>query len=129
VLSGDEAMLDVLSSGDMYLEFAKLAGWCPADATKATHRAARDRAKPCVLALGYGMGPNGLALKMGTSQRHAIETMRAYARRFPAYWAWAEHQMEIGDGCELALDGQCMFSMMSGRTPCGTYPAKGQARR
>jgi DNA polymerase I len=97
VLSGDEAMLDVLSSGDMYLEFAKLAGWCPADATKATHRAARDRAKPCVLALGYGMGPNGLALKMGTSQRHAIETMRAYARRFPAYWAWAEHQMEIGD--------------------------------
>ncbi|HSJ47125.1 MAG TPA: hypothetical protein VK923_20835 [Euzebyales bacterium] len=49
-LSGDAAMLEVLEIGDMYLTFAELAGWTPPGATKATHRAARDRAKPCVLA-------------------------------------------------------------------------------
>jgi DNA polymerase-1 len=41
VLSGDAEMLDVLSRGDMYMGFAKLAGWCPPDATKATHREAK----------------------------------------------------------------------------------------
>jgi DNA polymerase-1 len=97
VLSGDAEMLAVLESGDMYLEFAKLAGWCPPDATKATHREARDRAKPCVLALGYGMQAENLALKMGTSKHHAERTLQAYASRFSTYWAWAEARVEQGD--------------------------------
>jgi DNA polymerase I-like protein with 3'-5' exonuclease and polymerase domains len=98
-LSGDEAMLEVLSSEDtdMYLTFAEMAGWCPPGAKKATHREARDRAKPCVLAVGYGMQAEGLALRMGTSTHHATQTLQAYARRFPRYWAWAESQVEQGD--------------------------------
>jgi DNA polymerase-1 len=97
VMSGDSEMRTVLESGDMYLEFAKLAGWAPPDATKATHRQARDRAKPCVLATGYGQQAEGLAQKMGTSKYHAQQTLRAYAQRFPTYWAWAESQAEQGD--------------------------------
>jgi DNA polymerase I-like protein with 3'-5' exonuclease and polymerase domains len=97
VLSGDTEMLKVLETGDMYLEFASMAGWCPPDANKADHEEARDRAKPCVLALGYGMGADSLALKMGTSRQHAADTLQAYAWRFPTYWAWAEYQAEQGD--------------------------------
>jgi DNA polymerase-1 len=97
VLSGDTEMLAVLDSGDMYVEFAKMAGWEPPDATKASHRQARDRAKPCVLALGYGMQAEGLALRMATSKHHAQQTLQAYAQRFPTYWAWAEAQVEQGD--------------------------------
>jgi DNA polymerase I-like protein with 3'-5' exonuclease and polymerase domains len=96
-LSGDTEMLAVLDSGDMYLEFAKMAGWAPPDATKASHRQARDRAKPCVLATGYGQQAEGLAAKMGTSKHLAQQTLRAYAQRFPTYWAWAEGQAEQGD--------------------------------
>jgi DNA polymerase family A len=95
-LSGDAEMLEVLNTGDMYMEFAKMAGWAPPDATKATHRQARDRAKPCVLALGYGMQAEGLALRMGTSKHHASQTLQAYGRRFRTYWSWAESQAEQG---------------------------------
>jgi DNA polymerase I-like protein with 3'-5' exonuclease and polymerase domains len=96
-LSGDSEMRAVLEAGDMYLTFAEVAGWAPPGATKATHREARDRAKPCVLALGYGMQAEGLALRMGTSRHHAHQTLQAYARRFPTYWSWAESQVEQGD--------------------------------
>jgi len=97
VLSDDTKMLAVLDSGDMYLTFAEMAGWAPPGATKATHRQARDRAKPCVLALGYGMQAEGLALRMGATRSHAERTLRAYAQRFPTYWKWAERQVEQGD--------------------------------
>ena len=96
-LSGDSEMLAVLETGDMYLTFAEMAGWAPPGATKATHRQARDRAKPCVLALGYGMQAEGLALRMGTSKHHAQQTLQAYARRFRTYWEWAEARVEQGD--------------------------------
>jgi DNA polymerase-1 len=96
-LSGDTEMLAVLDSGDMYLAFAEMAGWAPPGATKATHRQARDRAKPCVLALGYGMQAEGLAQRMGTTKSHAEMTLRAYAQRFSTYWEWAACQVEQGD--------------------------------
>jgi DNA polymerase I-like protein with 3'-5' exonuclease and polymerase domains len=89
-------MLDVLAHGDMYLEFAKLAGMAPPDATKATHRLVRDRCKPCVLGLNYGMQAESLALRMGSSKSHAERTLQAFANRFSTYWAWAEGQMEQG---------------------------------
>ena len=97
VLSGDAEMLEVLSTGDMYIEFAKLAGWAPPEADKRSHPFARDRSKPCVLAMGYGMQAAGLAMRMGTSEHHARQTLQAYARRFPTYWAWATEQVEQGD--------------------------------
>jgi DNA polymerase I-like protein with 3'-5' exonuclease and polymerase domains len=95
-LSGDAGMLEVLDTGDMYLEFAKLAGWAPPEATKATHKLVRDRCKPIVLALNYGMQVDALALRMGSSRHHADSTMQAFARRFSTYWAWAEARTEQG---------------------------------
>jgi hypothetical protein len=95
-LSGDSAMLEVLATGDMYLEFAKLAGWAPPEATKATHKQVRDRCKPIVLALNYGMQTDALALRMGSSRHRAEETLQAFARRFATYWAWADARTEQG---------------------------------
>ena len=64
-LSGDKAMQAAYQSGDPYLAFAKQAGAVPADATKQTHGAERELFKQCVLAVQYGMGAEGLALRIG----------------------------------------------------------------
>ena len=53
-LSGDPLMMDAYRSGDPYLAFAKQAGAVPRDATKVTHKAARDQFKACVLAYNTG---------------------------------------------------------------------------
>jgi DNA polymerase I len=68
-LSGDPLMLEAYRSGDPYLAFAKQAGAVPADATKATHKAARDQFKACVLAVQYGMG----AGRAGATHRSAAD--------------------------------------------------------
>ena len=62
-LSGDALMQKAYSSGDPYLEFAKQAGAAPADATKDSHGAVRERFKACVLAVQYGMGAEALGRK------------------------------------------------------------------
>src|SRR5262249_12947521 len=50
-LSGDPNMIAAYRSGDPYLAFAKQAGAVPADATKVSHPAERERFKQCVLGL------------------------------------------------------------------------------
>jgi hypothetical protein len=44
-LSGDQALLDSVTSGDPYLSFAKRAGLAPADANRDSHKTARDMCK------------------------------------------------------------------------------------
>jgi DNA polymerase-1 len=56
-LSGDTAMQSAYLSGDPYLAFAKQAGAVPADATKASHGAARELFKQCVLAVNTAWRP------------------------------------------------------------------------
>ena len=48
-------MKQAYASGDPYLEFAKLAGAVPPDATKKTHPEQRSLYKATVLAVNYGM--------------------------------------------------------------------------
>jgi len=64
-LSDDPEMKAAYESGDPYLAFAKQAGAVPVEATKSTHKAARDLFKACVLGAQYGMGPDSLALRIG----------------------------------------------------------------
>src|SRR5262249_30327191 len=66
-LSGDPAMMAAYRSGDPYLAFARQAGAVPPDATKKSHAAVRNQFKQCVLAVQYGQGANGLALRLGVS--------------------------------------------------------------
>jgi hypothetical protein len=53
-LSGDDRMIQGYLSGDPYLAFAKAAGLATPDATKASHKAIRDRCKSIVLGINYG---------------------------------------------------------------------------
>jgi DNA polymerase I-like protein with 3'-5' exonuclease and polymerase domains len=75
-LSKDPEMKAAYESGDPYLAFAKQAGAVPLEATKSTHKAARDLFKACVLGVQYGMGPDSLALRIGKSTPYAKELPR-----------------------------------------------------
>jgi hypothetical protein len=66
-LSGDAALQQAVRTGDPYLSFAKMAGFVPADATKATHPRERDMCKVAVLGTNYGMGVHLLAHQAGIS--------------------------------------------------------------
>ena len=96
VLSGDQALLDSVTSGDPYLAFAKRAGLAPADATKDTHKAIRDLCKTCVLGVNYGMGARSLAYRAGTSPIEAQDLLRRLASAYPAYTEWAQQVTDTG---------------------------------
>jgi len=96
-LSGDQALLDAVQSGDPYLRFAKLAGLAPDNATKQTHSQVRNLCKTCLLGSNYGMGAASLAQRTGTSVPVAEQTQRALARAFPVFWQWAEHMVDVGE--------------------------------
>jgi DNA polymerase I len=96
-LSGDRALLDAVLSGDPYLAFAKMAGLVPPEATKQSHRAIRDMCKTCVLGTHYGMQAQSLAMRTGLSEIEAQDLLRRLAQTFPAFTAWAEHVVNVGE--------------------------------
>lgn len=89
-LSGDPAMQEAYRSGDPYLAFAKQAGAVPANATKASHRAERERFKVCALAVQYSMGPEALARKLGEQPFRGRELIRLHHATYPRSWAWSD---------------------------------------
>jgi DNA polymerase I len=95
-LSGDQALMDAVTSGDPYLAFAKMAGLAPADATKESHKAIRDLCKTCVLGTNYGMRARSLALRTGLSVIEAEDLLRRLAQAFPMFSAWADHVTSVG---------------------------------
>jgi DNA polymerase I len=99
-LSGDSAMQRAYISGDPYLEFGKQAGRLPHGATKETHRAEREQFKVAVLATQYGMGPEGLARRLGGPTAHGRELLALHRRTYPRFWEWSDgvehHAMLLG---------------------------------
>jgi DNA polymerase-1 len=93
-LSGDPLMAAAYSSGDPYLEFAKQAGAVPQDATKQTHAAARELFKTCALAVQYGMGERGLALRIGQPPVVARVLLRAHRETYARFWRWSDHVVD-----------------------------------
>ncbi|MCO5382135.1 MAG: DNA polymerase [Methanosarcina barkeri] len=91
VLSGDAEMQEAYNSSDPYIAFAKQAGAVPKEATKETHKAARDCFKQCVLGVQYGMGKESLALRIGKSPAYASELLHHHRRVYKSYWAWCDH--------------------------------------
>ena len=63
-LSGDTALQAAYRTGDCYLAFAKQASAVPQDATKQTHKSARELFKQCVLACAVRHGAEALALRI-----------------------------------------------------------------
>jgi len=95
-LSGDQALLDAVLSGDPYLAFAKMAGLVPPDATKESHKDMRDLCKTCVLGTNYGMQEKSLALRTGLSVIESRELLRRLGNAFPTFAAWAEQVVNVG---------------------------------
>jgi hypothetical protein len=89
-LSGDAAMQAAYRSGDPYLEFAKQAGAIPADASKASHGPQRELFKQCVLGVNYGLGVDGLALRIGRPRPFARELLAAYRETYRTMWRWSD---------------------------------------
>lgn len=89
-LSGDEAMLRAYRSGDPYLAFAIDAGLAPPDATKASHKAVRDRCKALVLGTLYGMGQAALAGNLNASTAEARSLLQAHRRAYERFWRWSQ---------------------------------------
>ena len=93
-LSGDPAMMQAYSSGDPYLEFAKMANAVPQEATKLTHPDERSAFKVCMLATQYGMGEHGLATKLNKSLAYARNLLRQHRETFPVFWKWSQQQVD-----------------------------------
>jgi len=89
-LSGDTAMMAAYRSGDPYLAFGKQAGAIPPDGTKITHSPQRALFKACTLAVQYGMGPEGLAQKIGRPPAWARELLSLHRATYRPYWKWAQ---------------------------------------
>jgi DNA polymerase I-like protein with 3'-5' exonuclease and polymerase domains len=93
-LSGDPAMLAAYASGDPYLSFAKQAGAVPHDATKATHGFQRELFKQCTLGVNYGLGVDGLALRIGQPRCVAQDLMRAHRETYSVFWRWSDAALD-----------------------------------
>ncbi len=87
-LSGDEALQQAYLSGDPYMAFAIEAKLAPPGATKATHKALRDRCKAVVLGTLYGMQAESLAARLSISPAEAHALLRAHRRAYAVFWAW-----------------------------------------
>jgi hypothetical protein len=100
-LSGDEAMMEAYLSGDPYLAFAKQAGAAPANATKVSHKAAREQFKQCVLAVQYGMGEESLAERIGQPPIVARRLLELHRNTYRRFWAWSDAVLD-----EVSLHGR-----------------------
>ena len=95
-LSGDEAMWDAYTSGDPYMAFARQAGLVPPEATKASHKAERQRAKAIVLGVGYGMSADSMAVQAGLHIDEARDLLLRHKLTYRKFWAWATQIQNAG---------------------------------
>ncbi len=93
-LSGDQVMQQAYASGDPYLEFAKLAGAVPPDATKKFHSHQRAFYKQTVLAVNYGMGAESLAERIQQSVIVAKDLLRKHRQTFKTFWHWSDGSVD-----------------------------------
>ena len=94
-LSGDEALLSAVKSGDPYIYFAKMAGLAPSDATKSSHPAVRDVCKVLFLATNYGSGVAQLANRLKVCIPEAKHLLDTHKRVFSTFQKWADNQVDI----------------------------------
>jgi DNA polymerase I-like protein with 3'-5' exonuclease and polymerase domains len=84
-------------AGDPYLAFGQQAGVLPANATKQSHKAERDRLKAVVLGTNYGMGPEALAAQIGLPVIDARQLLALHRATYRTFWRWAEENVARTD--------------------------------
>jgi hypothetical protein len=94
--SGDPNMIKAyrayrqIPPSDCYLEFAKLTGAVPPEATAKSHSVVRGLYKTCILGVQYGIGSLSLADQIGAPPIVARELMREHRETFRVFWRWIE---------------------------------------
>ena len=89
-LSGDQAMMADYRSGDPYWALALRAGAVPPGATKESHPEIRATYKVAALAIQYGMGEYGLALRNGMARSEARRLIQQHKAAYPQFWIWRQ---------------------------------------
>jgi DNA polymerase-1 len=111
----DNPMLELYCSGDSYLNFGKIIGQIPPNATRATPgiEAIRDRLKVLCLGTQYGMQAATLASRLGVSDIEAHEMLLHHRGLFSQYWHWSE------DWLHHALDSGMMKTVFGWQCATG----------
>jgi DNA polymerase I len=91
-VGANNPMLDLYKSGDPYLNFGKIIGLIPPDATRQTPgiEVIRDRLKVLCLGTQYGMQTSTLATRLGVSETEAHEMLLLHRGLLSQYWHWSE---------------------------------------
>ncbi len=104
-LSGDQNMMDAYHSGDPYMAFAKQAGAVPQDATKQTHKAEREQFKQCALGVLFGMGADGLAIRINQPVMRARQLLALHRHTYRDFWKFSDNVLN-----EALLSGRLWSS-------------------
>jgi len=90
-LSGDRALMEDYSAGDIYHALARLCGLTDeVDPIKWKKNCPemRNRMKPLQLGVNYGMGVPSLARGLDRHPLIASEIIERHKRRYPRFWQW-----------------------------------------
>ena len=97
-------MKQAYASGDPYLEFAKLAGAVPPDATKKSHPHERALYKATVLAVQYGMGAESLTERIQQPVIVAKDLLSKHRGAFRTFWKWSDSNVDYALLYKKAVD-------------------------
>jgi hypothetical protein len=92
--SRDPRMCEGYRTGDIHMAVAIDAKLAPPGATKATHPAARERAKSVSLGTNYGISPYGVAAALGIPLAEGRELLEAHRTAYPTFWTWLRRIMD-----------------------------------
>jgi hypothetical protein len=95
--SGDEALAEDYSSGDIYHALAIMCGLTQDTDLKhwkAENTAQRQQMKALQLAISYGMGVRSLAKGLDRHPLIASEVILRHQRRYPRFWEWRADMVE-----------------------------------
>jgi hypothetical protein len=96
IAGSNNPMLGLYESGDPYLDFGKIIGLIPPDATRKTPGVGviRDRLKVLCLGTQYGMQKSTLATRLGVSDLEAHEMLQMHRELFSQYWGWSDDWLQ-----------------------------------
>ncbi|HET9583121.1 MAG TPA: DNA polymerase [Bradyrhizobium sp.] len=94
--SGDRNMIAAYESGDPYSDWARRAGYMPADGDKYSHPLIRAVFKRASLGILYGMGAKTLSEYVGISELAARALLRSHRETFPRFWRWSAAVQDAG---------------------------------
>jgi hypothetical protein len=134
-LSGDEALMADYRDGDVYYGLAKLCGLTfglDLKQWKAQKPDMRQRMKPLLLAINYGMGVPSLAKGLDRHPLIASEIIERHKRTYPGFWQWREGAVQramLDRKMETVFVWPLYLSSSPNKRTLYNFPMQGNAPR